>query len=164
MLSRDMALRVLKIGYDFQQVSVSSEDNADIVNDFKLLFEGFGQLKGQQAKLSVDPYVKPIAQPVRRTQFGLREKVEEKIQELIDKDIIEPVEKPTPWVSLFVVVPKPNGDIRLCIAMRRANEAVQRERHPIPTVDELLQDMNDSRVFTKLDLKLGYHQLELYTP
>ena len=45
--------------------------------------------------------------------------------------------------------------------MRRANEAVVRERHPIPTVDEVLQDMTQSSVFTKLDLKWGDHQLEL---
>ena len=44
----------------------------------------------------------------------------------------------------------------------KVNEAILRERHPIPTVEELLQDMSESRVFTKLDLKMGYHQLELH--
>ena len=45
--------------------------------------------------------------------------------------------------------------------MRRANEAIQRERHPIPTIDEVLLDMNQSTVFSKLDLKWGFHQIEL---
>ena len=45
--------------------------------------------------------------------------------------------------------------------MRRANEAILRERHPIPTVDEVLQNMNQSMVFSKLDLKWGFHQIEL---
>ncbi len=45
--------------------------------------------------------------------------------------------------------------------MRRANEAVVRERHSVPTVDEVFQDMTQSNVFTKLDLKWGYLQLEL---
>jgi hypothetical protein len=45
--------------------------------------------------------------------------------------------------------------------MRQANEAIIRERHPIPTVDEILQGVNGSKIFSKLDLKLGYHQLEL---
>ena len=46
--------------------------------------------------------------------------------------------------------------------MRRANEAIVRERYPIPTVDEVLQSLNQSTVFSKLDLKWGYHQLELH--
>ncbi|KAI2646104.1 Retrovirus-related Pol polyprotein [Labeo rohita] len=45
--------------------------------------------------------------------------------------------------------------------MRQANKAIIRGRYPIPTVDELLQNMNGSSVFSKLDLKWGYHQLEL---
>ena len=45
--------------------------------------------------------------------------------------------------------------------MRTANEAVQRERHPIPTVDELLEDFNEATIFSKLDLKGGYHQIEV---
>lgn len=45
--------------------------------------------------------------------------------------------------------------------MRRTNEAIRRARHPTPTVDEITQSINDSKVFPKLDLKWGYHQLEL---
>ena len=45
--------------------------------------------------------------------------------------------------------------------MRRANEAVVRERHSIPFIDEILEDMTGATVFSKLDLKWGYHQIEL---
>ena len=45
--------------------------------------------------------------------------------------------------------------------MRRANEAILRERHPIPTLEQLKQEMRDAVLFSKLDLKMGYHQLEL---
>ena len=44
-----------------------------------------------------------------------------------------------------MVVPKPSGD------MRKANEAIVRERHPIPTVDDILYQLNGSKVFSKLD-------------
>lgn len=105
--------------------------------------------------------MKPVVQPIRRTPFSLRSEVEEKIQKLINLDIIEPATGPTPWFNPVVVVPKSAGDIRLCIDMRRANEAMLRERHPIPTVDEILQSLNGSKIFSKLDLRWGYHQLEL---
>ena len=87
--------------------------------------------------------------------------MDKKLEELEAKDIIESVSGPTPWVSPLVAVPKSNNDVRICIDMRRANEAVQRERHPIRTVDELLQDFNEATVFSKLDLKDDYHQIEL---
>ena len=70
-------------------------------------------------------------------------------------DIIEPVEHSTPWVSPVVIVPKPNNEIRLCIDMRRANEAVQRERHPIQTVDEVLQELSTSKIFSEIDRQWG---------
>ena len=41
------------------------------------------------------------------------------------------------------------------------HEAIERERHPIPTIEEVLHDLNGSSVFSKLDLKLGFHQVEL---
>ena len=65
------------------------------------------------------------------------------------------------WVSPVVIVPKPSGDIRLCVNMRRANRAIVRERHPIPTVDDVLYQLNGSTVFSKLDLRWGFHQSEL---
>jgi len=75
---------------------------------------------------------------------------------------MEDVEGPTPWVSPLVAVPKSNGDVRVCVDMRRANAAVIRERHPIPTLEETLQALNGAAVFSKLDLLWGYHQVELH--
>lgn len=151
-------LNVLRVGKELEKVnSVTTEH---MIEEHQVLFEGIGKLKGFQAKLHIDPDVKPVAQPVRRIPFGLRSKVEAELQRLQDQDIIEPVEGPTPWVSPVVVIPKGSG-VRICIDMRRANEAVVRERHPIPPVDEVLQDLNQSTVFSKLDLTLGFHQVEL---
>ena len=45
--------------------------------------------------------------------------------------------------------------------MRVANQAIEREQHPVPTVEDLIIDMNGATVFSKLDLNQGYHQLEL---
>ena len=83
--------------------------------------------------------------------------MDKKLDELSEKDIIEEVpEGPSGWVS-----PKPDGDVRVCVDMRRANEAIVRERYPMPTVEEFLYDMNGSTVFSKIDLKWGFHQVQL---
>ena len=50
---------------------------------------------------------------------------------------------------------KPNGEVRLCVDMRCANRAILRERHPLPTIDEILQSMEEGGVYSKLDLKWG---------
>ena len=64
-------------------------------------------------------------------------------------------EGPTGWVSPFVVIPKADGDIRICVEMRYANQAIVRECQPIPTIEEVLQDLNGSTVFSRVDRKWG---------
>ena len=76
-------------------------------------------------------------------------------------DIIERVNEPSRFVSPAAVVPKPGGHIRLCVDMRQANQSVKRVRHFIPTIDKLYQDMNESRVMRKIDIKWAHHQIEL---
>ena len=80
------------------------------------------------------------------------------------KDIIEPVQdESTDWVSGLVVAPKHNNpsEVRVCGDYRQTNKAIKRERHPVPTVDELLQDMSGAVKFSKVDLEAGYHQILL---
>ena len=57
---------------------------------------------------------------------------------------------------------KPNGDIRICLDMRQANRAILREKHPVPTVEETLQEISEAKVFSKLDLNMAFHQIELH--
>ena len=67
-----------------------------------------------------------------------REKVYKQLYELLELDIFEEVpEGPPGWISSLVVVPMGNGNVRVCVDMRRAKEAIIRERHPIPTVNWL---------------------------
>ena len=63
----------------------------DIVKNFPDVFTGVGKLKDYQLKLHVNKDVKPVAQPVRRLPFGLREKVDKELDELLNEDIIEEV-------------------------------------------------------------------------
>ena len=106
--------------------SVTNEDQAfrlSLQQHFPAVFEGVGKLRGHQATIHIDPTVTPVAQRPRRVPFALRPKVRDHLKDLMEKDIIEKVDGPSPWVSPVVVTPKTNGDIRLCVDMRRANEA-----------------------------------------
>ena len=86
---------------------VSDCSEGDIRRQYQDFFTGIGLLKGYELKLHADESVKPVAQPVRRIPFGLRAKVvDEKLDELLEADIIEEVpEGPSGWM----VVPKPDG-------------------------------------------------------
>ena len=68
-----------------------------------------GKLKDFELKIHIDSEVRPVAQSPRRIPFGLKKKVEDKLTELLDADIIEKAEGPTPWVSPVCIVPKPSG-------------------------------------------------------
>ena len=125
-------------------------------------FTGPGKLKNYQLKLNIDDSVTPVAQPIRRIPFSKREKVVKKLKELENLDVIEKVDGPTQWVNPLVTVEKPSGDVRVCLDMREANKAIIRERQPIPTVEETVQEMGEMKVFTKLDLNMALHQVELH--
>ena len=83
------------------------------------------------------------------------------IQKLLDQDFIEPVNSSPEWVSPLVCVPKKNGDVRLCVEMRKANTEIIRNYYPIPTLDEILYEVNGAKIFSKLDLAQGCHQIVL---
>ena len=64
-------------------------------------------------------------------------------------------------VSRLVVIPKKNGDVCLCVDMQMPNRAIQRERHLSSTSDNLVDTLHGAKLFSKLDLHSGYHQLLL---
>ena len=126
--------------------------NTDIVEQFPECFSGLGKLKNFKLKIHINPDVTPVAQPPRKVPFGLREAVTKQLDELLQKDVIEKVEGLTEWVSPLVVIPKKNGEVRICVDMRQANQAVVRERHPLPTADDIFVEFSGAQVFSKLDL------------
>ncbi|XP_062698772.1 uncharacterized protein K02A2.6-like isoform X1 [Aedes albopictus] len=88
-------------------------------------------------------------------------KIEDKLNSLLASDIIEPVVGGCPWVSPLVTVVKDNGDLRLCVDMRRANAAIVRERHIMPTIEDFLPRFTSAKWFSRLDVKEAFHQVEL---
>ncbi|XP_032222562.1 uncharacterized protein K02A2.6-like [Nematostella vectensis] len=153
-------LHVNSVSEQEQQCNTSL--GSEMKSKFPECFSGVGKLKGNKVKLHIDDKVEPVAQPVRRLPFGYRDKVADLLKRLQEEDIIEPVEGvASRWVSPIVVIPKEKVEIRMCIDLRKFNQAVLRERYPIPTMQEMLVELNGATVFSKLDLKQGFFQLEL---
>ena len=67
----------------------------------------------------------------------------------------------TPWCVGMVVVPKPNGTVRICVDLKPLNESVIRVVHPIPKVDKTLAQLAGATVFSKVDANSGFWQISL---
>ena len=112
----------------------------------------------------IDDTIKPVVQKPRRIPYNLMDKAEAKLETLLNQDIIEkfPDDEPRTWVSPPVVAQKPNSDdVRFCVDMRMANEAIQRPYTQIPTTEDIVAKFQGATTFSKLDLKEAYHQFEL---
>ena len=88
-------------------------------------------------------------------------KVEDEINGLVKSGVIEPVDEPTDWCAPMVVVPKPNGNVRLCVDLTKLNEGVRRELYVMKKVEETLGSISSGTVFSKLDANSGFHQMVL---
>lgn len=121
----------------------------------------FNKMQGIKAQIHLNPDAVPVFQPVRRIPVPLEEAVNRKIDQLLRRDIIEPKVGPTSWVSPLVIVGKANGEPRLCLDLRRVNEAVLREHHPMPVVDDYIMRLGRGRVWSKLDIREAFLQVEL---
>ena len=71
------------------------------------------------------------------------------------------VDEPTPWCSLMVVTPKPNGDVRICIDIIKLNENISREAHPLPSVDFTSGKLAEANIFSKIDCNSAFWQRKL---
>ena len=99
----------------------------------------------------------PISKtPYRMAPVELKE-LKTQLQELLDKGFIRP--SVSPWGAPVLFVKKKDGSMRLCIYYRELNKVTVRNKYPLPRIDDLFDQLQGACVFSKIDLRSGYHQL-----
>ena len=98
-----------------------------------------------------------------RSPLAVKNKFIAEIKDLQELGIIEKVTEPTDWVSAPTIVNKPSAKngLRPCIDSRPLNTALKRSEYPIPTVDQLLTEIGNAKVFTLADIKSAFWHVPL---
>jgi hypothetical protein len=105
------------------------------------------------------PGTGPISKaPYRMAPLELKE-LKEQLQELLDRGFIHP--SVSPWGAPVLFVKKKDESMRLCIDYRELNKVTVKNRYPLPRIDDLFDQLHSSQVFSKIDLRSGYHQLKI---
>ena len=106
-------------------------------------------MNNQQIGLHKRDDVKPVIQPQRRIPYQMRKEVSQELQKLLEQDIIEEVvNQPTTRISLIVCTQKKTGRTRVCVDVQEANQAVEQERHVMPTLQDFKAEVNGSKFFS----------------
>jgi hypothetical protein len=107
--------------------------------------------------------LKPGTTPIYKTPFSMTTpelaELKEHIKELLEKGIIRP--SSSLWGAPMIFVPEKDGTQRLCMDYRALNEVIIKNKYPLPRIDDLFNQLRGACVFSKNDLRSGYHQLRV---
>ncbi|GJV57486.1 putative reverse transcriptase domain-containing protein [Tanacetum coccineum] len=105
----------------------------------------------------------PGAAPVARTPYRLTpsemQELSNQLQELADRGFIQP--STSPWGAPVLFVKKKDGSFKMCIDYRELNKLTIKNRYPLPRIDDLFDQHQSLSVYSKIDLRSGYHQLRV---
>jgi hypothetical protein len=116
-------------------------------------------LREREIEFSIDliPEAEPVyVAPYRMSPLELKE-LKSQLEEHIQKHFIRP--SVSPWGAPVLLVKKKDGSMRLCVVYRQLNKVTIKNKYPIPRIDDILDQLKGASVFSKIDLRSGYHQI-----
>ena len=136
---------------------------ANLVKEFEDVFQdppkGLPPLKGIEHQIDFIPGDSLPNRPAYRTNPTEAKEIQQQVEELIAKGWMQ--DSMSPCAMIVILVPKKDGSWRLCTDCRAIKDITIKYRHPIPRLDDLLDELHRSKMFTKIDLKSGYNQIRI---
>ena len=138
-------------------------DALPVVREFKGFF--LEEIPHLPPKREIDFSIDLVlgATPISRAPYRMSppELIELKIQlqEFLDKGYIRP--SVSPWGAPMLFVKKKYGTFRMCIDYRQLNKLTIKNRYPLPKIDDLFDQVRGASIFSKIDLRIGFHQLRI---
>ncbi|GJW37596.1 putative reverse transcriptase domain-containing protein [Tanacetum coccineum] len=135
-----------------------------IVRDFTDVFpedlSGLPPQRQVEFRIDLIPGATPVAKSPYRLAPSEMQELSEQLQELQDKGFIRPSH--SPWGAPVLFVKKKDGSMRMCIDYRELNKLTIKNRYPLPRIDDLFDQLQGARYFSKIDLRSGYHHLRVH--
>jgi len=142
---------------------VPSIDSVPVVREFPEVFPS--DLPGMPPDRDIDfcidlaPGTQPISIPPYRMALPELKELKEQLQNLLEKGFIRP--SVLPWGAPVLFVKKKDGSMRMCIDYWQLNKVKIKNKYPVPRIDDLFDQLQGAKVFSKIDLRSGYHQLRI---
>ncbi|GJZ29040.1 putative reverse transcriptase domain-containing protein [Tanacetum coccineum] len=138
-------------------------EDVQIVRDFPEVFPedlpGIPPTRQVEFQIDLVPGAAPVARAPYRLAPSEMKELSDQLQELSDKGFIRP--SSSPWGALVLFVKKKDGSFRMCIDYRELNTLTVKNPYPLPRIDDLFDQLQGSSVYSKIDLRSGYHQLRV---
>src|ERR1051325_3425399 len=132
-----------------------------IVNEFPEVFpedvSEFPPEREVEFAIYLIPVISPVSMAPYRMSASELVELKKQLEELLKKKFIRP--SVSPWGAPVLLVKKKEGSMRLCVDYRQLNKVTIKNRYPLPRIDDLMDQLVGACVFSKIDLRSGYHQI-----
>jgi len=138
-------------------------ENIPVVCDYPDVFAEVttGLPPDREIEFTID--LMPGTQPIHKAPYRMAPSklkvLKKQLEDLVDRGFICP--SVSPWGAPVLFVKKKDGSLRLCIDYRELNRVTIKNKYPLPRIDDLFDQLKEATIFSKIDLRSGYHQLKV---